>query len=78
MNKFEIVGKMKKQGLLTKQEERQFMSGDQVNIEFLIKILEHKSEDAFTRFYYALKGEESHLGHEQLAKLIEDFMLSNQ
>ena len=74
MSKFEIVGKMKEQELLTKREEKLFTSGDQVDIESLIKILERKSEDAFTRFYYALKAEGSHLGHKQLAKLIEDAM----
>ena len=74
MSKFEIIGKMKEQGLLTKREERLFTSGDRVDIQSLIKILEHKSEDAFTRFYYALKAEGSHLGHKQLAKLIEDSM----
>ena len=74
MSKFEIVGKMKEQRLLTKREEKLFTSGDQVDIELLIEILEHKSDDAFTRFYYALKDEESHLGHNQLAELIEDVM----
>lgn len=74
MSKFEIVGKMKEQGLLTEREELYLMSKDRVDMDSLIKMLECKSEDAFTRFYNALKAEKSHLGHELLAGLIEDVL----
>lgn len=74
ISKLEIIGSMKEQGLLTEREEERLLPGDHVDIELLIKILQHKSKDAFTLFYRALKAEKSHLGHKQLAEIIEDVM----
>lgn len=71
INKHELHSKMVLQGLFTPKESDMFMRGDHVDINFLIATLEKKSSDAFTRFYDALKSENSHLGHQDLANLIE-------
>ncbi len=76
INKDELQSKMAQQRLLTPREKEIFMShgGQDVDIEFLISTLEKKSNDAFTRFYEALKSETRHLGHQDLVQLIDQVL----
>ena len=72
INMHELQTTMMQQKLLTSKEAEMFMyRSDRVDIDFLIATLEKKSCDAFTRFYKALKSENSHLGHQDLAEIIE-------
>ena len=67
---------MMQQKLLTSDELATIMSPsleDQSVVDVLIAMLEKKSNDAFSRFYKALKSESSHLGHNHLVKIIDEY-----